>query len=110
MDVGNLSEGYDVNHNLKSGLVWSGSGDNSSQILYKIGIHVTAKWQFCNTTQSPVFCPYCIIFYATGPCPWPNEIGLIFFFFIDANELNEANGSEPGLRMKINGDVDDESV
>jgi len=35
---------------------------------------------------------------------------LIFFFLIDAKELNDANGSEPGLRMKINGDVEDESA
>jgi hypothetical protein len=27
-----------------------------------------------------------------------------------ANELKEANGSEPGLRIKINGDVDEESA
>jgi hypothetical protein len=27
-----------------------------------------------------------------------------------ANELNDAKGSEPGLRMKINGEVDEESV
>ena len=75
-----------------------------------MGIQVTAKWQFCSTTQSPVFWPYCIIFSATGPWPWPNEMGLMFFFLADANELKDANGSDPGLNMKIKGDVDDESV
>jgi hypothetical protein len=34
----------------------------------------------------------------------------MFFFFSPANELNDANGSEPGLKMKISGEVDDESA
>jgi hypothetical protein len=34
----------------------------------------------------------------------------MFFFLMAANELKEAKGSEPGLRMKIKGEVDEESV
>ncbi len=98
-----------MSHNLKSGFVISGSGESYSQIRSRIGIQVTAKWQFCNTTQSPVFCPYWIIFSATGPCPWPKEIGLIIFFLDCAKELKEANGSDPGLRMKIKGETELES-
>lgn len=109
MAVGNLSDGYEVSHILKSGLVCYGSGDNSSQIFSRVGIQVTDKWQFCSTTHSPVFCPSWIIFSATGPCPWPKDIDLICFFLLLAKELNEAKGSEPGLKMKISGDVEVES-
>jgi len=86
------------------------SGESYSHIRYKVDIQVTARWQFCRTTQSPVFCPYWIIFSATGPCPWPSEIGLMFFFLVLANELSETNGSDPGLNMKINGEVEEESA
>ena len=34
----------------------------------------------------------------------------MFFFFELAKELNDANGSEPGLRININGEVEEESV
>jgi hypothetical protein len=35
----------------------------------------------------------------------------LYLFFLDAaNELNEANGSEPGLKMNIKGEVEVESV
>jgi hypothetical protein len=34
----------------------------------------------------------------------------MFFFLAVANELNEAKGSDPGLNMKINGEVDEESA
>ena len=75
-----------------------------------MGIQVTAKWQFWRTTQSPVFWPSWIIFSATGPWPCPSEIGLIAFFFCEANELREAKGSDPGLRIKMSGEVDEESA
>lgn len=74
-----------------------------------MGIQVTDKWQFCKTTHSPVFCPSWIIFSATGPWPWPREIDFICFFLDVAKELSDAKGSEPGLRMKIKGEVDVES-
>ena len=32
------------------------------------------------------------------------------FFFCEANELRDAKGSDPGLRMKMSGEVDDESA
>jgi hypothetical protein len=35
---------------------------------------------------------------------------LIFFFLVLAKELNEANGSEPGLKINIKGDVEEESA
>jgi hypothetical protein len=53
--VGKSFEGYDVSHNLNSELVNFGSGDSSSHNFSKVVIHVTAKWQFYNTIQSPVF-------------------------------------------------------
>ena len=31
------------------------------------------------------------------------------FFLIFAKELKEANGSDPGLKMKISGEVEEES-
>lgn len=34
----------------------------------------------------------------------------MFFFFDWANELREANGSDPGLRMKIKGETEFESA
>lgn len=108
--MGNLSEGYEVNQSLKSGLVISGSGEISSQIRSRVGIQVTARWQFCSTTQSPVFWPYWIIFSATGPWPCPREIGLIIRFLAWAKELKEAKGSDPGLKMKIRGLVELESL
>ena len=54
IDVGNLSEGYEVSHNLNSEWVTLGSEENSSHSFSKVGIHDIAKWQFCKTTQSPV--------------------------------------------------------
>jgi hypothetical protein len=36
-------------------------------------------------------------------------MGLIFFFLEAANELNEANGSDPGLKIKIKGETEFES-
>ena len=70
---------------------------------------MTDKWQFWSTTHWPVFCPSWIIFSATGPCPWPKDIDLICLFLVAAKELREANGSEPGLKIKIKGEVDVES-
>lgn len=49
--TGNLSLGYDVSQSLKSGCVFSGV--NSSQMRSSVGIHDTAKWQFCNATHVP---------------------------------------------------------
>jgi hypothetical protein len=37
-------------------------------------------------------------------------MGLIAFFLAAAKELKEANGSDPGLKIKINGDVEEESA
>lgn len=51
-----------------------------------------------------------IILSATGPCPWPNEIDLICLFLVVANELKEAKGSEPGLKINISGEVEVESL
>lgn len=87
----------------------AGSGLNYSHIFYNVGIQVTAKWQFWSTTQSPVFWPSAIIFWASGPCPWPRDIDEIFFFFWIENEFKLANGSEPGLKINISGLIEDES-
>ena len=41
--------------------------NQTSQTFSSIGIHETAKWQFCNTTQVPSRTPFSIIFIAIGP-------------------------------------------
>ena len=72
MAVGKEALGYDVNQSLKSGCVVLGF--NSSQILSKVVIQETAKWQFWRTTHPPSTHYYVIFFYAKGPWPYPNEI------------------------------------
>ena len=37
------------------------------------GIQLGARWQFCSTTQMPLFAPSAISAAALGPCPWPRE-------------------------------------
>lgn len=108
--TGNLLLGIDVNHNLKSGWVYSAIW--SSCIFYSFGIQLTAKWQFWRHTQSPFLLPFKIRFWAIYPCPWPNDniFKRVSIYFYLAKESKYEIGSAPGLNTKIIGVVQDESL
>jgi len=53
-ETGKFSEGYEVSQSLKSRCVVV-EPIISSQIFSKVPIQLTARWQFCKTTQLPVF-------------------------------------------------------
>ncbi len=64
--IGNLSDGFEVNHNLKSGWIYS---FNSSQRRESSDIQLTAKWQFYSKTHPPFDYSSFIIFSAFLPYP-----------------------------------------
>jgi hypothetical protein len=108
MDTGNVVEGYDVHHSLKSG--WQLSTVSDSHTRSSSGIHDTARWQFCSTTHEPSSRAFLIIADAIGPWPWPSEIESTFFFTVSAKYSSAAIGSEPGDSTNTRGCVTDESA
>ena len=109
METGKCFEGDEVSHRRKATL--ARSGVMSSQIFSSVGIHEVDRWQFCSTTQPPVFSASTMSRCAIGPWPCPSEMALTFLStpFCSANLSSCAIGSCPGERMKTSGDVFDES-
>lgn len=71
---GNISEGMEVSHILKSRFTFSGFSAFCSMILSKLGMNEGAKWQFWRSTHLPS-CIACLIpASANSAWPWPSEI------------------------------------
>jgi hypothetical protein len=111
METGKAGEGAEVSHSRKRSC--SLVVPKSSQIFSRVGIQLTARWQFCSTTHEPLKRASEMSFCAMGPCPCPSEMAFVFLPpmpRLSANLSSSAIGSCPGLRMKTSGDVGDESA
>lgn len=108
MVTGNIFEGILVNQILKS--PWISVA--FSKILSNSGINDGAKWQFCKRTHFPYFIAFLIALYAIYPCPWPSDkLDKLFFkLSLSARLVISIRGSAPGLKMKIKGVLQSESL
>ena len=55
--MGKNSEGMDVSHKRKDGLMWARLELKLAICFSSSGMNDLDKWQFCRITQSPVFLP-----------------------------------------------------
>ena len=71
---GNIGEGIEVNHNLKS-LFNSFIDESYSKITSNWGINELATWQFYNRIHLPFNAPDLISLSAFSPYPYPSDNG-----------------------------------
>mmetsp|Transcript_66851 Transcript_66851/g.164804 ORF Transcript_66851/g.164804 Transcript_66851/m.164804 type:complete len:235 (+) Transcript_66851:696-1400(+) len=103
--TGNCGLGMAVSQRRKSGC--SAEGSKFSTRASILGIHDTARWQFCSRSHMP-FLPASSSFRsAMGPCPCPREIesSLSLKPISSAKEIHAMVGSAPELSTKIRGTV-----
>ena len=106
-DVGKMGDGYVVHHNRK--FSWQLSGLKASQSSSKRPMKDWARWQFWSTTHEPSVLAFSINFSATGPWPWPNEMGATARSSVSAAWSTAPMGSDPGESTKTSGDVHTDS-
>lgn len=109
VETGNFSLGMLVNHILKSGCIWL---FRPSTMISSFGIQDMARWQFWRRTHPPLAFASFIMFSALLSYPWPNDIIDVLETISSSSEnfLKSATGSEPGLRTKIKGVKQEESL
>mmetsp|Transcript_19245 Transcript_19245/g.73653 ORF Transcript_19245/g.73653 Transcript_19245/m.73653 type:complete len:540 (-) Transcript_19245:5059-6678(-) len=102
-ETGNLGLGMAVSHSRKFGDVVSGS--SSSHSRSSVGIHDSARWQFCRQTHTPVSTPSERKDSAVGPCPWPRDTWRMPLSrpSRSARASSSDMGSAPADRTKMSG-------
>mmetsp|Transcript_11751 Transcript_11751/g.49290 ORF Transcript_11751/g.49290 Transcript_11751/m.49290 type:complete len:218 (+) Transcript_11751:1979-2632(+) len=101
--TGNAGDGMAESQSLNSGCTASAS--IVSQMTSSLGIHDSARWQFCRHTHMPSSMALSIIASALGPCPWPSDTwsNRCSISFSSHSLRRSAIGSAPEDSTKMSG-------